>query len=304
VTKYLTWIGFAGLSVLIGVNCLALLAPWIWQGEMINPFRLQILLVATLGLGFSLWLRRMVLIILAAMTFILSALPVGLALIHQAHVSKTVAPHQGQLSLVSVNVLCDNYDHQAVLNMARTQNADLLVAIETSPHWIKGLEPLKALYPYSYSPDKGIFGISLYAKQPFTGRLIGVSGTPTAIMIAEFDRFVVIAAHPMPPATARLTQYNRVYLQKLARLIQAQTKPVILAGDLNATPWSYNLTPVLKAGVQWPKGSGFAYSWPAQKPWLAIQIDHVFTKGFTGATYTVLPNVGSDHFPVRADLIF
>ncbi|MDF2983233.1 MAG: Endonuclease/exonuclease/phosphatase, partial [Devosia sp.] len=53
----------------------------------------------------------------------------------------------------------------------------------------------------------------------------------------------------------------------------------------------------------WPANSGLAYTWPAAKPWMAIQIDQVLTRGMTAGSFRTLGDVGSDHYPVRADLV-
>jgi vancomycin resistance protein VanJ len=90
----------------------------------------------------------------------------------------------------------------------------------------------------------------------------------------------------------------------LNHLASQQSKPVIIAGDLNATLWSPSLTPLMRSRWQWPEGSGITYTWPTFAPPFAIQIDHILTKGAKAGRYKVLPSIGSDHLPVRADLVF
>jgi endonuclease/exonuclease/phosphatase (EEP) superfamily protein YafD len=50
-------------------------------------------------------------------------------------------------------------------------------------------------------------------------------------------------------------------------------------------------------------GSGLEYSWPDGRLWMGIQIDHVLTLGMKAGQFEVLDEVGSDHYPVRADLM-
>lgn len=115
---------------------------------------------------------------------------------------------------------------------------------------------------------------------------------------------VVLVAHPQPPAHQGLTAENQAYLNLLARLARDSKKPVVLAGDLNTTLWSHSLRPLMQAAMQWPAGSGMTYSWPAGKPQMMIQIDQILTKGALAGKWHVLSDDGSDHFPVRADLVF
>lgn len=225
-------------------------------------------------------------------------------LIAMQHLPAPSAIAQNRLSIISANVLCDNREFERVITMVRRENPDIFVAVETSPPWRDGLSPLRALYPYRMTPDLGIFGLSVYAKRPFTAHIerIGRSGMPLAEL--HFDDLTLFVAHPMPPATKGLTQENTHYLETLARRVKATPGKVIIAGDLNTTLWSRNMAPLLAEKVQWPYGSGLKHTWPSDSPWLAIQIDHIFTKGAVAGRYKVLEPVGSDHYPVRADLVF
>jgi len=120
----------------------------------------------------------------------------------------------------------------------------------------------------------------------------------------EFDDLIILVAHPMPPARAGLTQENPIYHETVAKLALGTAKPVIIVSDLNNTLWSHHVTPILKARLQWPQGSGLAYGWPNGRVYRAIQIDHTLTKGAVARSYQVLGPIGSDHFPVRAKLDF
>jgi endonuclease/exonuclease/phosphatase (EEP) superfamily protein YafD len=45
-------------------------------------------------------------------------------------------------------------------------------------------------------------------------------------------------------------------------------------------------------------------SWNARRPFVRIPIDHIFAPpGATVVRRTIGPDVGSDHFPVEADLL-
>lgn len=293
-----------GLTGIVLVSIAGLLAPVLWQGEMINPFRPQILVVTLLALAASLLLRNKPLISLAIAVVALNALPMAERLIAMQRLPAPAAASQNRISLVSANVLCDNRDFERVMTMVRRENPDIFVAVETSPAWLDGLKPLEKLYPYRMTPDLGIFGLSVYAKRPFTAHIehIGQSGMPLAEL--HFDDLTLFVAHPMPPATKRLTQENTTYLEILARRVRATPGKVIIAGDLNTTLWSRYMAPLLSEKVQWPYGSGLRHTWPSDSPWLAIQIDHIFAKGAVAGRYKVLEAVGSDHYPVRADLVF
>lgn len=298
---FVRFVVMLGLAALTGVSLMGSFAGW--PGDMIAPFRIQLLIVALLGLGAALAMRRQWIIMAAAVAIAANALPMALRVFDRPTLPAMAA--QGRaVSLVFSNVLCDNRDFDRVVALADTQNADLFAAAETTPEWTRHLDTLKSRYPYSFSPNLGIFGVALYARRPFTPALFRLGRRHMPLLRADFGDMVVYVAHPMPPANARLTTDNDAYMRDMAGLIARETKPVIVAGDLNATLWSHSLAPLMKLKMQWPKGSGMAYSWPAGKPWLRIQIDQILTRRAVAGRYRTLGDVGSDHYPVRADLIF
>ncbi|CAL4867602.1 hypothetical protein MMA231_01861 [Asticcacaulis sp. MM231] len=294
-------IGLAGIA-LVGVA--GLFAPVLWQGEMINPFRPQILAASLTTLAASILLRDKLLINLAIVVMTLNALPMGERFITMQRLPAPAGEVHNRISIVSANVLYDNYEFERIMTMVRRENPDIFVAVETSPPWLYGLKPLRTLYPYRMTPDLGIFGMSVYAKRPFKAHIEHVGRSDMPLAKLHFDDLTLFVAHPMPPATKRLTQENTHYLEILAERVKATPGNVIIAGDLNTTLWSRNMAPLLAEKVQWPHGSGLTHTWPSDRPWLAIQIDHIFAKGATAGSYKVLQAVGSDHYPVRADLSF
>ena len=292
----------AALIALLGAEIVALAGQWLWQGDMVTPFRLQ-MLVAGLVLGLiAIPIRRPWLLGLAGVVLCANLLPMATRLVERHSLPGHGNGHA--LSIVFANVLCDNRQFDRVPAMVRTQAPDIFIASETTPEWMTHLDSLKDRYPYRFYAGPGIFGIATYARRPFTAQVYRIGRHQMPLGRLEFDDLVVLVAHPQPPARAGLTAENQAYIETLARLAQASTKPVIIAGDLNATLWSHSLRPLIQAGLQWPANSGFGYSWPVDKPHMAIQIDQILTRGAVAGRYRVLPAVGSDHFPIRADLVF
>ena len=300
--RLLAWMLGVALIALFGSEVVALASQWLWQSDMITPFRLQMFLGAVALALLTIPFRRPSLYALAAVVLIGDLGPIAQRLI----VRHTLPAHaQGHaVSVVFSNVLCDNRQFDRVPAMVRAQAPDLFIASETTPEWMMHLDTLKDRYPYRFYAGPGIFGIAAYARRPFTARVLRIGRHQMPLGRLEFDDMVVFVAHPQPPTRRGLTAENRAYLETLARLVEASPKPVILAGDLNATLWSHSLTPLVRIGVQWPAGSGLTYSWPVGKPYMMVQIDQILTRGAVAGTWRVLPAVGSDHFPVRADLVF
>lgn len=290
------------LTGLLGTEIVALAGRWFWQADMITPFRLQMLLAAALLALLTVSFRQRRLHVLAAIVLIGDLGPMAQRLIVQRTLPAR-APGHGT-SIVFANVLCDNRHFDDVSAMVRAEAPDLFVASETTPEWVAHLDTLRDHYRYRFHAGPGIFGIAAYARRPFTAQVFRIGRHRMPLGRLDFDDMVVLVAHPQPPARAGLAAENRAYIETLTRLARASTKPVILAGDLNATLWSYSMRPLIRIGMQWPAGSGLTYSWPAGRPYMMIQIDQILTRGAVAGRWRVLPTVGSDHFPVRADLVF
>lgn len=294
-------------AVALGMGLSISLAGFLdhWPGDMVTPFRLQLLVLALCGLVVAFMLRRHWLVGLAACVVAVNALAMTTRLVERPVLPAHATGATRHISFVFSNVLCDNAHYDRVVAMAETQDADMFAAAETTPDWIEHLSALDARYPYHLAPKGlGVFGVALYAKRPFAGEVFKVGTRGMNLIRADFGDYIVYVAHSMPPANIVLSEDNRVYLEDLAGRIAIETKPVIVAGDMNATLWSHNLKPLIKARMQWPQGSGLTYSWPTGNRLMAIQIDQILTKGAKAGAYKVLGDVGSDHFPVRADIDF
>ena len=288
------------LLALLCISLVPLLGPW--PGDMIAPFRVQLAVAALVGFVAAAALKDLRLLGFAGIVVAATVMPIAARLIDRPVLPETAAGRP--VSLVVANVLCDNTQYDRVVGLVREQQSDIFAAVETTPEWVASLDGLKDQYPHSFAPTTlGVFGVALYAKRPFSATLLYVGRRQLPLLRADFGDMVVYVAHPMPPASARLTADNRDYIEALASEVAAEIHPVVIAGDLNTTLWSNNIEPLLRHPMQWPANSGLAYTWPAAKPWMAIQIDQVLTRGMTAGSFRTLGDVGSDHYPVRADLV-
>ena len=296
-TALVTMAAIIGLAAAMA----SFMAPW--PGDMITPFQLYMVAGAAIVLAAALPLRRPWLSGAAAALMVLTATPVVLRLVERP-VLASQAPGS-PLTLLFSNVLCDNRHFDRVVALARAQDTDVFAAAETTPEWLDHLDVLKAQYPYRFTPRHlGNFGVAIYARRPFTADVYRIGRHRMALARADFGDYILFVAHPMPPANGDLAQDNQDYLDDLAARIAMEQKPVVLAGDLNSTLWSHDLAPLVQDRMQWPAGSGMAYSWPAPHSLLRIQIDQILTLKARAGTYRVLGDVGSDHFPVRAEIWF
>lgn len=87
--------------------------------------------------------------------------------------------------------------------------------------------------------------------------------------------------------------------------MEAPTRPTVLLGDLNVTPWSSAFSDLSdRAGLRDSAvGQGLTSTWLSRWPLFGLRIDHVLVgRRFSVAGHTVGPDLGSDHLPVIVDL--
>ena len=93
--------------------------------------------------------------------------------------------------------------------------------------------------------------------------------------------------------------------RSLAKFVRTLTEPVILMGDLNATPFSPAFVDFLRASRLRDSrlGYGNQATWPAALRRAGIAIDHCLVSPQVQVTGRQIGgDVGSDHLPVIVDL--
>lgn len=260
-----------------------------WQWLYLVGLVLACAIVILNDRRWALWLLAMP---LAGMTASSPALNVGHETIQYA----------GVLTIASANVNLGNRDTAALIRWLAEAKPDVVVLLEVSPEYVRGLDSLSD-YPFRHLvPRHDPFGIAVLSRFPFSdvktvedegGRehiesLIDWKGQPVRLT----------ACHPMPPISQFDHTLRNQQLLALAKAAKTSGQPAILAGDLNATPWSNAFSGLDQAGLR--RATGLTPTWPAiGYGWVGIPIDSVLvTQQWTVVGHKVGPNLGSDHLPV------
>jgi len=207
-----------------------------------------------------------------------------------------------------MNVNRDYGSPVKVLDAIRTYQPDFVVLEEIDKQWFDCLAPgLAETYPHHVTELRSDnFGIGLWSKRPILNHTILYSSAwaiPTIIADLDFGMvFTVIATHPVPPIRRKMAHARDAQLAELAQHARNAKHPVLLIGDLNATPWCAAFRKLLRDSglVNSAQGRGLYPSWPAFFPaLLRIPIDHVLhTPDIEILDRQTGPRVGSDHLPV------
>ena len=291
-------------------TCLATLSGFAgqfsWLLDLCSHFRLQYLVILTICSILCLALRQH----RTAVIFLVFA-GMNLATVLPLYIATGDRPPEGTptIRVLLLNVNTRQGDFFKVRRLIADKNPDLVILEEVSDLWLAGLKSINASYPYSISrPREDNFGIALFSRFPLDGKVVDFEpgGVPSivATVVIEKKRLQVIATHPLPPIGRLYSEHRNNQLALLPSYISASL-PVILAGDLNTTPWNYYFKKLLRqSGLKdSSRGYGIQPTWPNNNPLLRIPIDHLLHSSdirivdrYTGG------DVSSDHYPVIVDL--
>ncbi|MBL8200195.1 MAG: endonuclease/exonuclease/phosphatase family protein [Chromatiales bacterium] len=212
--------------------------------------------------------------------------------------------------LVAANLLYRQEDPTAARAYLARQSADILVLSEFTPRWREKLRDLERTYPYFVLRTRwNPWGIALYSKYPLRAIEDLDLGDDTSshlrVLVQLPDGLVeVYAVHLASPPSRRQAAQRNTQLRRLAERIAAAdpSLPRIVAGDLNATPYSPYFQDLLRdAGLSDARRPfGLQVTWPAWPLPLWIPIDHCLAGGPLKVTRVATgPRIGSDHLPLE-----
>jgi endonuclease/exonuclease/phosphatase (EEP) superfamily protein YafD len=300
-------------ALLILATLATLLGRTWWAFDLFTHFRLQYVVTA---------------VMLCLVAIVLSAYPTaavlaGIAIMHGFTMRTlwfgggTEAGGQGLcLRVVSANVEDSNPTPEKVADFLRAADADLVVLVDGQRHsWRPVLSAIGA--DYAHRAPKGWRNgtpVILFSRYPILrGSVVRPHGGRRPYLSAEIvvgDRHLIICGvHPASPSTRRGwdSRLRDRQLAHIADSVHAKEQPVIVAGDFNISPWSPHFCDLLAATGLRNAGDGHGWisTWPQ---WLAparIPIDHILVSRSIAVTALKRgPCIGSDHFPLIADLQF
>lgn len=306
------WLDIIAVGVLAG-SMAGWAGAWHWLLDLTTHFRWYWLMLSVGGLATCLRWRRPTAVACFALAAVMNArdlLPYWLP--RSADPPTATAGDDRRVFVISMNVHRVNDDATAAVAYLRDRQPDVVAVLEVDADWATALDGLADLFPHRLiRPRSDNFGIALLSRWPLDDvEVVAFCETGFPSILATVRRpaggFRFIATHPYPPFNARCTDQLVAHLDGVAEAAATATLPCIVAGDFNAAPWSrpYRRL-VAKSGLaDSALGRGVQPTWHAHLPAPRIPIDHVLVP----ADATVLrrevgPDIGSDHFPVEAEIV-
>jgi endonuclease/exonuclease/phosphatase (EEP) superfamily protein YafD len=307
------WLMLAWALPLLAATLAGFCGDWNWVLDLASHFRWYYLLAAAVGLAVSCFRAGVGTRLVMAAAFAINAwtmLPYWLPA--AATASATAATQGNTVAIVSLNVLRFNSDTAPAIDYLRGRAADVVAVLEVSPEWAAAIDSLADVYPHRFvEPRLDNFGAAVLSRWPLLDpRLVDFGDTGYPSIVTDIDRpdgrVRFIAVHPYPPYSRTSSEMLVRHLHAAAAAAARSPLPCIVAGDFNATPWSAGFRAFARgSGLRdTALGRGVQPTWNALLPLLRIPIDHIFAPPTARVIRrTVGPAVGSDHFPVEADVL-
>jgi len=214
-------------------------------------------------------------------------------------------------TLLTCNLLRECREPDAMLTALREANADVLLLLEYTPEWRRKFTTcLWQDYPHRLEDDQpGYAGICLASKQPLESpEIIAVAGGSPVIR-AKVGLITLLGVHPPPPMRPELYEVWRASFDEWPGLLKSATAApsyVVLAGDLNCTPFARSFTALCERTGLRDSARGFALAntWHIADSPLGLPLDYVLvSSGLSAGEHTVGKAPGSDHRWVMVKLV-
>ena len=325
VSRLFVYLGLVGLSF---VTLISFLGANYWIFELLSHFRVQYAAVATCMLVLLLISQAQRLEWIVGLILLgVNAVPILIQL-GASVTTPAVAVETPDARAMWVNLQGENVDLGAFYDYVGAESPDVIALTEVGANRQAILDDLARDYPYTVQSQlNNVFEIVLLSRHPIVSeRISGLDfARPSAPTLAQpvfqpdvpvisaeicpFESacYTVLAAHAPPPVSARMADMRNTLLDLVAQLSrQRADNRLIVMGDLNTSVWSPQFAALLEDGQMdtWSADVLVDSTWLSKSPFLGLTIDHVLHReGISLGARRVGPDIGSDHYPLLADLV-
>lgn len=219
-----------------------------------------------------------------------------------------------QLSLFFANVQRKGYHVTKFRDEIVRRSPDIVALLEIDSRWISELN-IAQHYPHRIEVphEQDDFGLALYSRFPLIENqepnfrdttppvIAAVLDVGEAGMTVPLQLFLL---HVTSPVSQERYLMGRRTLRRVATVVRRDERPMLVAADMNSTPWSA----LYKLFQYWTNlrnargGSGIVRTWHAGNPLLRFMLDHVLVDTqLSVSSAEPLPDLGSDHHGYLVD---
>ncbi len=214
--------------------------------------------------------------------------------------------------LLQTNLRFDNSTPEEFVRLLGETKPDIVTIEEISEMWAAKLTIISAMYPFQFvcpGRDK-IGGVAILSRRPFVDGALAHCDGEGAVAVQTVDvagQPVTILAMHLEWPWPKMQPQQLIALKPLFKSIIDARNPVLIGGDMNATPWSAAISKIAEGtGTSvlpqvW--GTWFFVNLPKSlAPWLGLPIDNILhSQGITLRSAKTQRIIGSDHRPILVE---
>lgn len=309
----------AALAVAALLVTITLLPFWkthLWWVRIWDFPRVQIAvaLVGGLGLAFVLegWPRWTLAAVLATCLAYQSWRIFPYTPLARAEMRFASASENGVVTLLAANVLMENRDYERLHVLIGQVNPDVLLLMETDQAWVAAMEPsLSRFETVLREPRANYYGMVFATRlRVIEAKIAYLTADDTPSVFAELESpnglpFRFVGLHPQPPIPGVDSDERDTQILYAARFARRSGMPLVAMGDFNDAAWSDTAQSFKTLGryLDPRVGRGLFASFSANSWLLRCPIDQIYvTEDVAMVSLRLGPHVGSDHYPVIAQL--
>ena len=272
----------------------------VWPCSLIEHFRVQYLL-GGIAIVAGAWCTRLFDAALIAWLIDFAAVAPHM---HGAHTDRDGV----HVRILWANVLATNTHFDRVRALIAETQPDVVALTEVYGPWASEIAPALAGYEKLEDLRPDFFATGVYVRGKLDGAIEHVgSDLPTIVADVVLPRvqFTMVVTHPWPPVNGWAEDKQYAHLAAVAHRLRELRGPIVLAADLNATPWSRVFRKLAGTSGLCDTRASYDGSYPSDSWLVRVPIDHVLVSCDIGVRdRRIGPDIGSDHLPVIVDLTF
>lgn len=199
-------------------------------------------------------------------------------------------------------------DFRPLLSYIRQEKPDIICIVENDTKLDELFQTtrLKKIYPYQVpiQHQLGLYSKLQIKSHQFESAQELLVPSLNATIKTPKNSFLLVISHPAVPLTPEMLQQQQKQYHFWQRRFTHYTHPLIIAGDMNSTPWAPEFNKLLTDTRLRDSQLGFGIqpSWGVGSLF-QVPIDHVLvSKQFQVLNRKIGPDIGSDHRPVLVTL--
>ncbi|HAT10823.1 MAG TPA: hypothetical protein DCS97_09590 [Planctomycetes bacterium] len=211
---------------------------------------------------------------------------------------RALPPGPSAVRVTTANVYYHSIQHRAAI---LPLEGDIVALIETRPE-DRTLVRDDPRWPHQRWLQALNFGaMGLLSRWPMQANELDLLDAPgiDARIAMPWGSLRVIAVHTWSPSSRRHASLNRLQLTELAGIAETEPGPLLILGDLNATPGEAEMRRLHACGLRLAHG-GSPRTWPSWLGPAGIAIDHILVRGLRLGDAQAVDLPGSDHHGVTA----